>query len=114
VDELAQNWTRRVALHDGARLAEPHPAAAHRADRELVADELVERHPAGEDVATVLIGAERWVEGLAHLGLHERQCAAGQARRKGPLAADVAVTLEAASRERADRIDRLRRLARGR
>src|SRR5581483_3112771 len=77
MDERAQNGARRVALDDGARLTEAHAAAPDGADRELPAHEPVEVDASRDEVAAVLLGAKRRVEGLADLRVDEGERAAG-------------------------------------
>jgi hypothetical protein len=78
-------------------LAQAHAAAVNLADREFVADERVERDPAGDEVAAVMVGVERRIEARAHLGVDEGERAAGPARWERPAPSDVAVAVEAAT-----------------
>ena len=55
VNERAQDRAPGIPLHDAAGLAKAHAPAAHRADRELVADQAVEVHAPGHDVAAMLV-----------------------------------------------------------
>ena len=55
VNQRAENRTPGVALYDGAWLAQQHPAAAHAAEHEFVADELVQLDSVHHQVVAVII-----------------------------------------------------------
>jgi hypothetical protein len=58
VHQRPQHGPGRVALYNGARLAEPHATTAHLADFELVADQGVEVDSTGNYIAAVLATIE--------------------------------------------------------
>src|SRR5207248_6236733 len=90
----------RQLLQVKARLAELDTKALHRADREALADEVVQTHAADDDLPARL-GA-RQPDLLERLRLDQRQ------RSARPLAvgAEVPVALEPAARDRAHEVDR--------
>jgi len=62
VDKRAENRSCGVLLNDFAGLAKPRATAAHFTDHEVTADEAVEFDAAGDEVASMLARAERWLE----------------------------------------------------
>ena len=91
-----------------ARLGEPAADALDVPDQEPATDESIQPDAAGDDVATRLlpgdldpIGGER----LERLRLDQRQLVAAAAARERALAAEVAVALEPASRDRLGDVD---------
>ena len=111
--ERAQHRTAGVALDDGARLAQPHPPAAHLADRELVADEPVQLDAARDDVAAVLVGSSGGSNDSHTSASISVSALPGIPDGNVPVPGHVAVALEPAAGERADAVEQPRRLAGG-
>ena len=111
VHERAQDGTTGIALEHRARLAQSHSPTAGGADGELAAYERVQVDPADDEVAAVLVGGERRIERLAHLGLDQRQRASRKPGGEGPTTAHVTVAVEASAGEPARLLEEARALA---
>src|SRR4051794_3896811 len=97
----------RHLLQRRARLAKLDAVALDLADAEALADELVDVDATRDDVAPRLARLDR----DAVLALHRLDRLGGDQRQRRPgrsVVEEVAVALEAAARERTDRLDRLR------
>src|SRR5262245_45459731 len=106
VEEVVDDAGPRERLQVEAGLAELDAEALDRADHEALADEVVQPHAADDDLTPGLHARQRDV--LERFRLDQRQ------RSSPPLAVgtEVAVTLEAAARDRPHEVDRTERLRR--
>jgi hypothetical protein len=116
VDETRTHALAAEPFHVTARLAEAEAPDGRFSDPERPADQVVERHVAGRDVAAALRGVERQsvVAGqcLERFGFDQRDLAVRPfLARVGAGPQEVPISLETAARNRSNRVDAIHRSA---